>query len=227
MRFRSACFAILLLPCISSCGNQEPTTTIILARHGQTQANVDSILAGRRLDATLTETGIAQAKRLGQALSAQTFSAFYCSTLTRTYETGNYALAAIPNQPKLEATKLSGLDDVDYGQATGLTEAESAKQFGGTGFPADFGPIDDANFKPKFTEENTYQWFARFEGALKEIGAKEKGHRVLVVSHGASYYWGQLHFGTDKVTGFGNAAYAEITFRNGEFSLVSWHSQLD
>ena len=220
---------LLTLPfvlCLVSCNQTQETTTIVLARHGQTQANVDNVLAGRKLDAHLTDTGIAQAKRLGQAISGSTFDAFYCSSLSRTQETGENALKEIPNQKELKAQRQTRLDDVDYGLATGLTEAEASSQYGSVSFPSAFGGIDDTSFKPNFTEENTHAWYERFDGALRQIGEQEKGHRVLVVSHGASYYWGQLHFGTDKVTGFGNAAYAEITFKNGEFSLVAWHAEL-
>lgn len=80
--------------------------------------------------------------------------------------------------------------------------------YGGVDFPENFGPIDDPDFYPSFTEENTYRWYNRFNKTLLEIGEKEKGHTVLIVTHGTAYYWGQHNFG-DIVTGLGNVGYAE------------------
>ena len=216
--------AILLCLTIGFCSgcNKEKETIIVLARHAQTTANVTNTLAGRRGDVGLTLYGYKQAEALGdELLDKYVFDSFYCSSLTRTQETGKTALnkMGLSLEPHVD----SGLDDVDYGLATGLTVQEASLLYGGTGFPSDFGPIDDESFKPTFTEENTYSWYKRFQSSLDEIGKKEKGHQVLVVSHGACFYWGQYTFGEDKVTGFSNCSYAELSFKNGNWSLVSWH----
>lgn len=223
MRVRSIFPIFPICIFLAACGVQEKETIIILARHAQTTANVDNILAGKRLDVHLTETGIEQAKQLGQTLSKKyTFDAFYASTLSRTYETGLYALGEIKSQKDLNANRLSGLDDVDYGEATGLTVEEANKRFGGVDFPDDFGPIDDPNYKPTFTTENTYEWYQRFQGALNDIVNSQKGKTSLVVTHGAAFCWGKYTFG-DVVTGLGNAGYAELLYKNGTFSLIEWH----
>lgn len=223
MKLNKLIFIIPMCFSFVSCNKNDGKTIIILARHAQTTANVDNILAGRRLDVHLTEKGIEQAKALGKKLAIKyTFNSCYSSTLSRTYETGLIALKEIPNQIDLPINRVSGLDDVDYGDATGLTVEEADIKYGGIGFPDSFGPIDDPDFVPSFTQENTFHWYQRFQSSLNEIGNNEKGKTTLVVTHGAAFYWGQYNFG-NVVTGLGNAGYAELLYKNGCFHLIEWH----
>ena len=160
---------------------------------------------------------------MGAALNTYSFDAFYASTLDRTLNTGRIVLSKIQNQKTLVAIRDSGLDELDFGNATGMTIAEATSLYGGVEFPTNFGSIDDQNYKPIFTNENTYAWYKRFNTCLEEIAQKEQGKTVLVVTHGAAYFWGQLKFGANKVFGLNNAGYAEIKYKNNAFELIDWH----
>lgn len=60
---------------------------IIFIRHGETEHNVKGLLTGR-IDCSLTEKGIEEAKLLGKTLNND-FDAIYCSPLKRAKQTLN------------------------------------------------------------------------------------------------------------------------------------------
>ena len=207
-----------------SCGESEPeeTATIYLVRHGQTQANVDDVLAGSLMDSPLTDAGIESAKKLGQALKDVSFSSAYCSNLDRTYYTAKHILEQ--GTSDITIRRMTGLNDVSYGDATGMSGAEAGKQFGSTVFPDAFGPIDDPDFVPTFHGENTYSWFHRFDNAIKEIAENNAGKTALVVSHGACFLWGRLTFHQDDL-GLYNGHYCELKYHSGSWKMVSWNRE--
>src|SRR5205823_14454985 len=59
---------------------------ILLARHGETLFNVEGRWQGQS-DSPLTERGLAQARELGRALSAEPIAAVYSSDLGRAMHT--------------------------------------------------------------------------------------------------------------------------------------------
>jgi broad specificity phosphatase PhoE len=95
------------------------STTILLARHGETDWN-----AGRRFqghaDPPLNERGLAQARELSRALAHLQLDAVYSSDLRRASET---ARIAIQDRP-LRVQELRELREVDVGEWSGLSAAE-------------------------------------------------------------------------------------------------------
>ena len=201
---------------------EDEAATIYLVRHGQTQANVDDVLAGSLMDSPLTEAGIESAKKLGQTLKDISFSSAYCSNLDRTYYTAKHVLEQGASDVTIR--RMTGLNDVSYGEATGMGGAEAAEQFGSTAFPDAFGPVDDPDFVPTFHGENTYSWFHRFDNAIKEIAENNAGKTTLVVSHGACFLWGRLTFHQDDL-GFLNGHYCELKYHSGSWKMVSWNKE--
>src|SRR5207247_5573475 len=61
---------------------------ILLARHGETLFNVEGRWQGQS-DSPLTERGLAQARELGRALSAEAIAAVYSSDLGRAMQTAH------------------------------------------------------------------------------------------------------------------------------------------
>ncbi len=94
-------------------------TEIILARHGETEWNVEEVFRGS-IDIELNETGIKQAGLLAEYLSDVKIQAIYSSPLKRALRTAEM----IANYHRLKVEIASGLIDLDYGQWQGLPHQE-------------------------------------------------------------------------------------------------------
>lgn len=99
-------------------------TTCLLIRHGQSQANVDGILAGH-LDSALTQDGLSQAGRVAEALRSVPLRRIVTSPLSRCRLTAAEIAARQPDAgpPQVEER----LAEVRYGSWTGRSLAELAK----------------------------------------------------------------------------------------------------
>lgn len=74
-------------------------TRVILVRHGESTFNVEGRVQGHLDESFLTEQGLADAHRVGEALNGIAFDAIYCSPLQRAGQTAgtiHNALAAAP-----------------------------------------------------------------------------------------------------------------------------------
>ena len=94
-------------------------TTIILARHGETEWNVEEVFRGR-IDVALNETGLKQAGLLGEYLREVKIEAVYSSPLKRALSTAE----AIARHQKLDVTVNQDLIDLDFGEWQGLPSKE-------------------------------------------------------------------------------------------------------
>ncbi len=94
-------------------------TEIILARHGETEWNVEEVFRGR-IDIELNQTGIKQAELLAEYLSSTKIQAIYSSPLKRAIKTAE----TIAGYHKLDVEIAPGLIDFDYGKWHGLLHQE-------------------------------------------------------------------------------------------------------
>jgi len=92
---------------------------IILARHGETEWNVEEVFRGR-IDVELNQTGIKQAELLAEYLSGIKIDAVYSSPLKRALKTAEL----IAGYHKLRVEITPGLTDFDYGGWQGLSHKE-------------------------------------------------------------------------------------------------------
>jgi broad specificity phosphatase PhoE len=92
---------------------------LLLVRHGETDANKDGLALGR-LDVPLNETGLSQAKALGEALASEPAVAIYSSPLTRTRQTAE----AIAAHHTVGVTVEPGLIEMDVGEIDGVPFAQ-------------------------------------------------------------------------------------------------------
>ncbi len=90
-------------------------TEIILARHGETEWNVEEIFRGR-IDVELNETGIKQVELLAEYLRHLKIEAIYSSPLKRALKTAE----VIASHHKLDIEIAPGLIDLDFGKWQGL-----------------------------------------------------------------------------------------------------------
>ena len=150
-------------------------TTILLARHGESDWNRDQRWQGHA-DRPLTDLGREQARALADRLAATELDAVYSSDLERARETA--AIVAEPHQ--LPVKELPDLREVDVGSWSGLTRAEAEERFpnafrrwteGGEGW-------DDGETYEQLSE--------RVVGTVLAIAARHPRDRVLLVAHGGS-----------------------------------------
>ena len=94
--------------------NTQPVRRIILARHGQTEWNLDFKFQGKT-DVNLTETGKLQAKALAHRLSSWDFEIIYSSPLSRAMYTSN----EIAKNKNIDVIPLPELQEINFGSWEG------------------------------------------------------------------------------------------------------------
>jgi broad specificity phosphatase PhoE len=140
--------------------------TILLARHGETEWNLEGRWQGWA-DPPLNDTGRAQAETLAAELRTTPFDAVYSSDLKRAHETAE--ILAEPHEvPVIVDPELR---EVDIGSWSGLTRAEIEERF-----PDGVRPDG----------ETREQHFARVRAAVLRIARENDGRRVLIVTHGGT-----------------------------------------
>jgi broad specificity phosphatase PhoE len=98
-------------------------TTILLARHGETDWNRDGRWQGHT-DLPLNDSGRAQARALGGALAHRGIDLIYTSDLARARQTA----AAVELATGLEATVDPDLREVDVGEWAGATREQARER---------------------------------------------------------------------------------------------------
>ncbi|MXM61932.1 histidine phosphatase family protein [Streptomyces sp. HUCO-GS316] len=150
------------------------STTLLLARHGQTVWHAENRYAGVS-DVPLTDTGRAQAETLGRWAAAHPVDAIWTSPVSRAVVTAEPACRALGLTPHREP----GLRECDFGVVEGRTLAEFAAEDPerAAAFRAD--PVAH----PFPAAEDPLAAAARGTDALRRIAAVHPGERVLVVAH--------------------------------------------
>jgi broad specificity phosphatase PhoE len=161
------------LGAITGSATSSAVTTILLARHGETDWNREWRFQGHA-DPPLNQTGRAQAADLSRALADEELSAVYSSPLRRAFETAEVVAAA----HGLEPVAVEALREVDVGSWQGLTRAEVESRF-----PEQYARWLDHG--QGWEDGETYEQMAeRVIEALLELAAAHDGERILVITHG-------------------------------------------
>ena len=101
-------------------------TQIILARHGETQWNLDERFRGR-VDVELNQSGIEQVELLGEYLSRMKVDAIHSSPLKRAMRTAE----AIARHHDIPVVASPGIIDMDYGKWESLSPQQVQDGYGG------------------------------------------------------------------------------------------------
>src|SRR5438270_11029723 len=96
---------------------------LILVRHGETACNLDNTWHGWD-DCELTETGLAQARAVGERLANESIDAVYCSDSRRAIQTAQ----AVAAPHGLEPIPLEGLRERHAGEFEGVLVEEIVAQ---------------------------------------------------------------------------------------------------
>ena len=186
-------------------------TTILLARHGETDWNLEGRFQGWA-DPPLNATGRAQAVDLSVTLMAEELAAVYSSPLRRAYETAEVVAAS----HGLEPATVDALREVDVGSWSGLTRAEIEQQF-----PEQYARWLD--YGQGWEDGETYEQMAeRVVAALLELASGHDGGRVVAVTHGgpmraASAFADRVSYEESRRRSpvVGNAAVLEFAVESG------------
>lgn len=186
-------------------------TTILLARHGETEWNLDGRFQGHA-DPPLNDLGRAQAHELAERLAGEPIAAVYASPLRRALETAQI----VGDRLGLPVATADGLREVDVGSWSGLTRAEIAGRF-----PEGYARW--LEYGPGWDDGETYERMGeRVMGALGEIAGRHPGEQILVVTHGGpiravqAYALGIPHHEARRRAGvLGNCALARCVAENG------------
>jgi broad specificity phosphatase PhoE len=141
-------------------------TIVYLARHGRTPLNESDVLRGLA-DPSLDEVGREQARRLGATLCGRNPSAIIASPLRRAVQTAQPAAECAG----LEVATDQRLVDRDYGPWTGESHQSVIDRW---------GSVDEApGVEPRSAVRD------RAVAGLTDIGRRNRGRTVVVVSHDA------------------------------------------
>jgi broad specificity phosphatase PhoE len=191
-------------------------TTIYLARHGESDWNVERRWQGHA-DRPLTDRGRGQAQDLAARLARVHLDAVYSSDLRRAWETAE----AVASAKGLDVIRLPELREVDVGSWSGLTRDECEARFpeafarwraGGSGW-------DDGESYEEMGE--------RIVEAIGRLAAEHQGGAILVVSHGGPIRAVHAHalgvdIATHRRTGpvEPNARLSAVAVEDGRFARV-------
>jgi broad specificity phosphatase PhoE len=151
------------------------TTTILLARHGESDWNRSKRWQGFT-DRPLTEVGRQQAAVLAERLEDTELDAVYSSDLRRARETAE----VVARSRGLTVQTTPELREVDVGSWSGLTRAEAEARY-----PEGYARwLQGAE---GWEDGETYgQLGERVVRAIQRIAKEHDGERVLIVAHGGT-----------------------------------------
>ena len=170
-------------------------TTILLARHGETDWNRTGRFQGHA-DPPLNDAGRAQARELADRLRDTPFDAVYTSDLRRAHQTAEI-VAASHGVPVVADP---GLREVDIGSWSGLTRAEVEQRFPGA---------------EHHDGESRADHLARVLATVERIARAHPDGRILIVSHGGSLRALRRHCAGEPVHPIENCGVYELRFREG------------
>jgi len=185
-----------------------PPALLCITRHGETAWNQQGILQGWT-DVTLNQLGRKQARAMAAAFNDAGFAAIWSSPLLRARETAEIIAPLI----RLPFPKFhDGLMERHFGIFQGIPKAELAELN-----PVELQLILKRNPAGHFMGGETMDEFAdRILDALVDIGAANRGKRVLVIAHG----W-VMDVITRHVNGLPRSAILNMKRKNGESLWVS------
>jgi broad specificity phosphatase PhoE len=193
-------------------------TTILLARHGETDWNSERRWQGHA-DRPLNESGREQARELAASLVGRAIDVVYSSDLIRAHETARIVAERLGLPVEVDV----GLREVDVGDWSGRAHEEVKGvdpegfrrwQEGGKGWSGG---------------ESYEEMGARVVGTVLRIAERHPGETILIVSHGGSIRAcraaaaGLSYAGSrmSAVSGMANCEVVELRVAGGRLAAVA------
>jgi broad specificity phosphatase PhoE len=171
-------------------------TTLLLARHGETDWNRELRIQGSS-DIALNELGLKQAQALAQELEHVELDAIYASDLSRARATAEAVAASHGLEVQLDPR----LRERAFGSWEGLTREDLA------GLPG--GESHDGESDDEVRE--------RVLAAVRSIAEAHPGEQVLVVSHGGALNTLWHHALGVRIERWANCAVYKLAVRDDGF----------
>ena len=195
-------------------------TRLLFVRHGQSEANLKGIFAGRTSDFPLTELGRRQAEIMAEfVLKKYKVDAAYSSGLCRASDTAERVAEPLG----LAINKDIRLNEIDGGLWNGMLFDEIAvkykKEF-------ELWNTDLSKVRPP-EGETVYDLQKRAMTAITDIAEREKGKTVLVATHRVLLRTVQCKWENrplsdiNKCEWLANCSVSEILFSNGALIPVN------
>jgi broad specificity phosphatase PhoE len=183
-------------------------TTLLLARHGQTDSNRSRRLMGQ-FDMPMNLAGRQEAASLAARLRESRIDALYSSDLARAMETARIVATAVGIEP----VPLAELRELDVGTAVGKTREELRLEC-----PELFS---EAWMDTPFPGGESYaQLTERVGHALCELLARHEEKIVVVIAHG-----GTIRAGVAALTGIPLVRLIGLTVANGSITQLTAASE--
>ena len=184
-------------------GNQISAAHLCVARHGETEWNRSGVLQGWT-DVPLNALGREQAGQMAAVHADAGFNAVWTSPLVRASETAEIIAAALGLPPP---SRHDGLRERHFGAIQGIPKSELAVLN-----PSQLEQILRRNPAAQFTGGESMDEFAdRVLAACSDIGARHRGDKVLVITHG----W-VMDVLTRHLNGLARSAVLKLKTKNGE-----------
>ncbi len=196
--------------------NAEPSGTIVLVRHGETEWSKTGRHTGLT-DIPLTETGVYKAQLAGTLLASRDFDLVLTSPLRRAAETARHSgFPAAEEDPRLH--------EWDYGAYEGLTTPQISERVGRPWLLWDDGTPPGAT-----PGESVADVTARAESLLATVRPRvARGEHVLLFSHGhflraLAGTWLGLTAAGGRYFTLTTSAVSELGFEHGSEVIVQWN----
>lgn len=152
-------------------------TRLIIVRHAESALNGQNRIQGHR-DSNLTKKGLRQARLLAKRLKAFRIDKIYSSDLGRAYST----TLEIARHHKIPIKREPGLREIHLGAWEGMTPEEVDRLYQ-KGYQKWLRKPSSVII-PK--SENLSHFRRRVTECVKKIARSNRGHTVLVVTHGGA-----------------------------------------
>lgn len=195
------------------------STRVLLARHGQTDANASMVFQGQG-GGPLNAEGRAQADRLAARLVGKGVSVVVSSDLERAVQTAGIVAARLDLAPSQDPA----LREIDVGAWSGCSLDEVKVRF-----PEEYARWHAGDDLRRGGGETYAELARRMREVVVRIAESNAGRTVLVVSHGAALRALASDVlkiappGPKSLVGMRNTALAELAPEDGGLRLVSWN----
>jgi len=182
------------------------TTTVLLARHGQTNSNVTGFFMGWS-DEDLNEVGYAQVRSLSSRLAGMPIASVYTSPIQRAYITA--MILAKPHN--LEVKVLDDLIEIQLGDWQGLHLNEISQRWPELWQQWRTDPSESTIPNGESFKQVTERAIQAFEAVV----AAEQGRQAVIVTHEIVIKVLVAH-----VLGVPNSIYRRFEINNASLSMV-------